>query len=105
MSYVIYEVATTRTVGKPAYKTVAAAKAAITRWSKTWFREQYVPLYPAVDRGEDPIFVYGIASSEYYERHVRKTVTRVNLMTGVEYEEKVGTPLSCSPASETYWSM
>ena len=33
------------------------------------------------------------------------TVTKVNLMTGKEYQERVGTPLSCSPASETYWSM
>jgi len=32
-------------------------------------------------------------------------VTRINLMSGKEYEESVNTPLCCSPASETYWSM
>jgi len=34
-----------------------------------------------------------------------KMVTRKNLMTGTEYQEDVNTPLCCSPASETYWSM
>lgn len=32
-------------------------------------------------------------------------VTRRNLMSGQEYQEAEDTPLSCSPASETYWSM
>lgn len=33
------------------------------------------------------------------------SVTRVNCITGVTYEESVTTPISCSPAFETYWSM
>jgi hypothetical protein len=33
-----------------------------------------------------------------------RTVTRKNLMTGIEYQEDVNTPLCCSPASETFWS-
>ena len=105
MGYVIYDKATTRTKGKYSYKTHSAAQAAITRWSKIWFRERYTPLYPAVDRGEDPVFVYGIAEAEYFRKNIEKTVTRVNLMTGAEYRESVNTPLACSPASETYWSM
>ena len=32
-------------------------------------------------------------------------VTRVNLISGREYQERWDTPISCSPASETYWSM
>jgi hypothetical protein len=32
-------------------------------------------------------------------------VTRRNLMSGKEYQEAEDTPLGCSPASETYWSM
>jgi hypothetical protein len=104
MTYVIYELATTRTVGKMSYKTHAAAQAAITRWSKTWFRECYTALYPNVDRGEDPVFVYGIAEAEYFRENIERSVTRVNLMSGVEYRESVNTPLACSPASETYWS-
>jgi hypothetical protein len=32
-------------------------------------------------------------------------VERTNLMTGKKYMEDADTPLCCSPASETYWSM
>ena len=32
-------------------------------------------------------------------------VERTNLMTGKKYLEEADTPLCCSPASETYWSM
>jgi hypothetical protein len=34
-----------------------------------------------------------------------RTVTRKNLMSGVEFQEDVNTPYFCSPSSETYWSM
>jgi hypothetical protein len=105
MGYVIYDKATTRTVGKNSYKTHAAAQAAVTRWSRTWYQERYKPLYPAVAESEDPVFVYAIAEAEYFRENIEKTVTRVNLMSGVEYRESVNTPLACSPASETYWSM
>ena len=47
-----------------------------------------------------------------YPRHPRYIVmiyetyvTRKNLMTGVEYQERYDTPYFCSPASESYWSM
>jgi len=41
-----------------------------------------------------------------YVRFIHETyVTKQNLMTGVEYKERYDTPYSCSPASETYWSM
>ena len=32
-------------------------------------------------------------------------VTRLNLMSKMEYTERYDTPLCCSPSSETYWSM
>ena len=32
-------------------------------------------------------------------------VTRVNMMTGLEYEERYDTPRYCSPSSESFWSM
>ena len=32
-------------------------------------------------------------------------VTRKNLMSGREYQERYDTPRSCSPSSEAYWSM
>lgn len=34
-----------------------------------------------------------------------KMVTRVNNMTGAEFQERADTPYYCSPSSETYWSM
>ena len=32
-------------------------------------------------------------------------VTRVNLMSGKEFKERYDTPIFCSPAFESYWSM
>ncbi len=32
-------------------------------------------------------------------------VTRKNLMTGKEFQERYDTPYFCSPSSESYWSM
>jgi hypothetical protein len=37
---------------------------------------------------------------EVYETYV----TRKNLMTGREYQERYDTPYYCSPRSESYWS-
>mgnify|MGYP001556249517 CR=1 FL=1 len=106
MAYVIYNKATTRIKGRlDGYKTVSAATAQITRWSKTWFRECYTPRYPEVPTSEDPVYVYAIAEGEYFRKHIQKTVTKTNMMTGAEYEESVNTPLHMSPSSETYWSM
>jgi len=32
-------------------------------------------------------------------------VTKTNLMSGKTYQERYDTPISCSPASDTFWSM
>ncbi len=32
-------------------------------------------------------------------------VTRKNMMSGYEYQERYDTPSFCSPSSETFWSM
>ena len=108
MAYVIYHKASTAipvTLRNKVYKTHSAAQGIITRWSNDWFDNEYVPNYPNVDRSEDPIFVYAIAEVDYYYDSIERTVTRVNMMSGKEYTESVNTPLACSPASETYWSM
>ena len=40
-----------------------------------------------------------------YIREIHDTyVTRRNLMTGQEFQERYDTPWTCSPASESYWS-
>lgn len=31
-------------------------------------------------------------------------VTRTNLLSNIEYQERYDTPYYCSPSSETYWS-
>ena len=32
-------------------------------------------------------------------------VTRKNMMSGLEYQERYDTPAFCSPSSESFWSM
>jgi hypothetical protein len=39
------------------------------------------------------------------DQHVRALpVTRRNIMSGKEFQERADTPYYCSPSSETYWS-
>jgi len=47
----------------------------------------------------------GITDANNFYENVEKMVTRVNLMSGKEYQEKVNTPIHCSPAYETSWCM
>ena len=38
--------------------------------------------------------------------HVFETfVTKTNMMSGYEYQERYDTPAFCSPSSESFWSM
>jgi hypothetical protein len=41
----------------------------------------------------------------FTEPSVEDMVERTNLMTGKRYLERRDTPIFCSPASESYWSM
>jgi hypothetical protein len=44
--------------------------------------------------------------SQGYRYEIHETyVTRKNLMSGKEFEERYDRPYYCSPSSETYWSM
>jgi hypothetical protein len=45
-----------------------------------------------------------IAENERYEIH-ETYVTRKNMMSGKDFQERYDTPYCCSPSSETYWSM
>ena len=41
-----------------------------------------------------------------FRTEIHKTyVTRKNILTGAEYQERFDTPYFCSPSSESYWSM
>ena len=78
------------------YYGVGAARAALTRYSK---QSGVMPT-----DSDYPLYHYAVADRDYYYKNIEQTVVRKNLMTGQEYRESVNTPLSCSPASETYWS-
>ena len=80
------------------YKTMPAAKAALTRMSKRHRADM-------LDTVNDPVFRYGIAEAYYFHTFIEKSVAKRNLSTGVVYSETVNTPIHMSPASETYWSM
>ena len=45
-------------------------------------------------------------STSKFRTEIHETyVTRKNLMTGKEYQERFDTVYFCSPSSESYWSM
>ena len=113
MSYVIYEKSSTFIMGpytvrrevipnhRQSYKTMAAAKAALTRWTK-WWQEDIGDL----DAPENnPTFRYAIAETEYFHKNIEKQVKKRNLLTDEEFMEPANRPYYCSPSSETYWSM
>lgn len=89
------------------FKTAAAAKAHRTRLYKkaetirSWDNENDV----YVETLRYPKDSLEIAEAEHYHAKIEKQVTRRNLMTGKEFQESINTPLCCSPASNTYWSM
>lgn len=107
--YYIYENSSTYIIGKPdrygvarpdhrqSYKTMAAAKAAVTRIAKA---EGLLLTDP-----NHAVYRYGIAEADYFHKHIEKKVAKRNLSTGIVYEETINTPNYMSPASETYWSM
>jgi hypothetical protein len=109
--YYIYEQSTTYIIGKPdrygvarpdhrcSYKTMAAAKSALTRIAKA---EGLLPTDPNY-----ALYRYAIAEAGYFHTSVEKKVKRKVLegFGGKEYLEPVNTPNYMSPSSETYWSM
>jgi hypothetical protein len=100
MAYVIYDKASTKLKGKAGgYKTSAAAARALTLMEKA----------RRASGDHDPAnhckVRFAIADDAYFYGHIEKRVMKTNLMTGKQYMESVNTPLACSPASETYWSM
>lgn len=104
MSYVIYVKETSALVGNR-YKTLGAAKSALTRLTSKWFDRMIAEARQEVDFSKSPTFLYGVAEFLHYRQNIEKMVVRKNLMSGKEYVESINTPISCSPASVTYWSM
>jgi hypothetical protein len=112
MAYVIYEKSSTYIMGKmntrtgevrpdhrQSYKTMAAAKAALTRMSKRYRAD-------LLETVNDPQFRYAIAEADYFHSTIEKSVQKKSLMDPTKtFMEPVNTPYYCSPSSETYWSM
>lgn len=96
MGYVVYEVESTKLVSNKQYLTRSAAKAAKTRHINKEYKRTGCPLLDGC---------YEVAGVADYYANIERKVTRVNLMSGNEYQESVNTPNYCSPASEAYWSM
>jgi len=107
--YYIYEQSSTYIIGKPdrngvarpdhrqSYKTMAAARAGLTRIAKA---EGLLKTDP--NHAE---YRYAIAEANYFHKTIERKVAKRNLSSGVVYEEAVNTPAHMSPATETYWSM
>ena len=83
---------------RQSYKTMAAAKAALTRMSKRYRAD-------LLDSVNDPQYRYGIAEADYFHKSIEKSRTTSNMMSGKPIVEPVNTPNYMSPSSESYWSM
>ena len=109
--FYIYEKSSTYIMGKvntrtgevrpdhrQSYKTMAAAKAALTRMSKRYRAD-------LLESVNDPVFRYAIAEADYFHKSIEKSRTTSNMMSGKPMVEPVNTPNYMSPSSEAYWSM
>lgn len=108
--YYIYEQSSTYIIGKPdrngvarpdhrqSYKTMAAAKAGLTRIAKAEGLLKTDPNYAE--------YRYAIAEAGYFHKHIEKKVRKTNLLDDSKsWLEGVNTPSYMSPSSESYWSM
>jgi hypothetical protein len=90
MSYLIYNIETTRIVRPNSwhkgYKTLAAATAAFTRQGLSYDE-------------------CAIAETEDFTKNIEKEEIRYNLLTRKPFSIKVNTPACCDPSTETYHSM
>ena len=108
--FYIYEKSTTYIIGKPdrngvarpdhrqSYKTMAAAKAGLTRICKAEGLLKTDPNYAE--------YRYAIAEADLFHKLIEKQVRRKSLMDETkEFMEPINTPSYMSPSSESYWSM
>lgn len=108
--FYIYEKSTTYIIGKPdrngvarpdhrqSYKTMAAAKAGLTRICKAEGLLKTDPNYAE--------YRYAIAEADLFHKLIEKQVRKKSLMDETkEFMEPVNTPSYMSPSSESFWSM
>lgn len=103
MSYVIYDVNTTRFMRilrqrywqDAVYSTQPAAYAGLTRAARK-AHEQGKPF----DTTQ-----WAIAEKSYFHDNIEKQETRKNLLSGQDFTQPVNTPACCDPSTETYHCM
>ena len=86
---------------RQSYKTMPAAKAALTRMSKRYRAD-------LLETVNDPQFRFAIADAEYFHTNIEKKRTVYSIMDQAKERpitETVNTPGYMSPSSESYWSM
>jgi hypothetical protein len=89
---------TVRPDHRKVYKTMPAAKAALTRMSKRHRADM-------LESVNDPQYRFGIAEAGYFHKNIEKSRTVKNMMNNADIVETVNTPGYMSPRSEAYWSM
>ena len=89
---------TVRPDHRKSYKTMGAARAALTRMSKRHRADM-------LESVNDPQYRFGIAEADYFHKTIEKSRTVKNMMNGADIVESVNTPGYMSPRSEAYWSM
>lgn len=114
MAYVIYREDTTAIVEvtryRPyrvtsSYKTMAAARAAITRMTKAAQKDM-----STYNIDKDPQFIYGIAEVDHYHKRIERQVTRTGIAPGSGKEITITMSINAvggctDPFTERYWSM
>ena len=80
------------------YKTMPAAKAALTKMSKRYRAD-------LLETVNDPMFRFGIAEANDFHTNIEASRKAKNMMSGEWFVEPINTPAYMSPARESYWSM
>ena len=112
--FYIYEITSTNIMGKlnkntglilpdyrQCYKTMPAAKAALTRMSK----HHSAMKWPSVN---DPQYRFGISEAGHFHKSIEKSRTVYSIMDEAKENpiiESVNTPGYMSPSREAFWSM
>jgi len=102
---------------KAEYKTMSAAKAALTRMHKKFENKRFEYLKspftydhnrPEAKAENSPLYTAGIAERDHYHKNIEKFEITYSMMDKEKknpIRQSVNTPHYMDPASETYWSM
>ena len=124
--YYIYDKATSRIESNPTrgkhylkaeYKTMGAAKAALTRMHKKFEAKRFELLASkySFERDSDkakaensPLYKCGIAEADYYHENIEKIVTQTGICPGtgktITHTASINEPSYMNPLSESYWT-